>query len=115
MKDKIIKWAENHFYDKFNINDSETHLQSDFKDRKHLLKSLTKKLSDIEKDNQWGIIPEKRLKSILEYSPKSTMFCQCGHFNENIIGVPYAYDKENYDTIYAYKCQKCGSIMYTRD
>ena len=115
MKENIIKWVENHFYDKFNINDSEIRLQSDFKDRKHLLESLTKKLNDFEKKTKWGIIPEKRLKTVLDYFPKSTMFCQCGHFNENIIGMPYAYDAENNDTIYAYKCQKCGNIMYTRD
>ena len=48
--------------------------------------------------------------------PRSNIFCgDCQHFNEEIEGIPYAYDEENNDIIFAHQCEKCGAIIYTRE
>lgn len=63
----------------------------------------------------WTIIPDEKLSQIWEHEAIGDMYCECGHFNCDKKGIPYAYDEENNDIIFAYKCEKCGIIMYVRN
>lgn len=63
----------------------------------------------------WTLIPEEKYKRYFNYRPKSTIYCDCGHLNEECEGIPYAYDEENNDVYFAHKCEKCGTIMYTKE
>ena len=81
--------------------------------------ALAKEIGNSEETNEdadWKIIPEYKLKSYIDMRPRSNIFCDdCQHFNAQIEGIPYAYDEENNDIIFAYKCEKCGAIIYTRE
>lgn len=71
---------------------------------------------ETNEDVDWKIIPEDKLQSYIDMKPRVNIFCDdCQYFNAQIEGIPYAYDKENHDVIFAYKCEKCGAIMYTRE
>lgn len=71
---------------------------------------------DIEEEADWKIIPENKLKSYIGMRPRSDIFCgDCQYFNTQIEAIPYAYDEENNDVIFAYQCEKCGGIMYVRE
>lgn len=77
------------------------------------MSDLNDKYNSLELD--WKLIPEDRLSDCLRKQYSSTIVCECGCINENIYGFPYAFDEENKDVIYAYKCQECGKILYVRD
>lgn len=71
---------------------------------------------ETDEDADWKIIPEYKLQSYIDMRPRSNIFCgNCQHFNAQIEGIPYAFDEENHDVIFAYKCKKCGAIIYTRE
>lgn len=77
------------------------------------MSDLKDKYNSLELD--WKLIPEDRLSDCLTRQYSSTIVCECEHINDNIKGIPYAFDEVNKDVIYAYKCQKCGKILYVRD
>lgn len=64
---------------------------------------------------KWIPIPKNKLKSYLELICISNILCHCGKLNHNCKCIPYAYDKENNDIIFAGKCVECGEIFFTRE
>ena len=63
----------------------------------------------------WTLIPEEKYKRYFKYRPKSNIYCDCGYLNYDCEGIPYAYDEENNDVFFAHQCEKCGTIMYTKE
>lgn len=61
------------------------------------------------------LIPDDVLKDRLEDNLKGSMICECGTLNEDVLLHPIGWDEENNEMIYASKCKRCGTIMYTRD
>ena len=100
-----------------NLEKLETQLDEALaKETKESLEKLFDDSKETNEDADWKIIPEYKLKSYIDMRPRSNIFCDdCQHFNAQIEGIPYAYDEENNDIIFAHQCEKCGAIIYTRE
>lgn len=69
-------------------------------------------LEDLRRD-RLQIIPNNMLQKRLGQT--STLICNCGHRNDNVVIYPYGYDNEDKVVAYVAKCEKCNSLMFTRD
>ena len=65
--------------------------------------------------SKWTIIPPKKLVHYIDLNVGGGVFCDCGTFHEDLKFIPYAYDKENNDVIFAGKCKKCGKILFVKE